>query len=81
MKKLMSVIVAAMFAVSTAFVAAPVGAQPKDEKPKAEQKKGDGKKKAEGQKAPAKKEGDGKKTQTQKKGDGKKKDEGKGTSK
>ncbi len=47
MKKLMSVIVAAMFAVSTAFVAAPVGAQPKEEKPKAEQKKGDGKKKAE----------------------------------
>ena len=32
MNKLLSVIVAAMFAVSTAFVAAPVGAQTKDEK-------------------------------------------------
>jgi type III secretory pathway component EscR len=32
MNKLLSVIVAAMFAVSTVFVAAPVGAQTKDEK-------------------------------------------------
>ena len=76
MNKLLSVIVAAMFAVgSTAFVASPVGAQTKDE-PKKEMKKGEGKKKAEKKmdgekKAAPKKDGEPKKTQ--KKGEGKKK--------
>jgi hypothetical protein len=61
MNKLLSVIVAAMFAVGSAAYVAPVGAQTKDEKAKKEQKKGEGKKKAE----------------PKKKGDGKKKDEAK----
>jgi hypothetical protein len=70
MKKLLSVIVAAMFAASTAFIAAPAGAQMKDE-PKKEMKKGEGKKKAE-----PKKKGEGKKkAEPKKKGEGKKKDE------
>ena len=50
MKKLMSVIVAAMFAASTAFVATPAGAQAKDEK-----KKADVSKMTDAQKAEAKK--------------------------
>jgi hypothetical protein len=73
MNKLLSVIVAALFAVSTtAFVASPVGAQMKDEKKtekKAEKKKGEPKKKGEG-----KKKSEGKKSEG-KKSDGKKKDE------
>jgi len=69
MNKLLSVIVAALFAVSTtAFVASPVGAQTKDEAKK-EQKKGEGKKKAEGKKS------DAKKSEGKKKAEGKKKDE------
>jgi hypothetical protein len=81
MNKLLSVMVAAIFAASTsAFVASPAGAQAKDEKAKMEKKKGEGKKKAEGAKKPAgekkpapKKSSEPKKTQ--KKGEGKKKDE------
>ena len=58
MKKLLSVIVAALFAVSTtAFVASPVSAQTKDEKVPA------AKKDAQKQKAPAKKPAEPKKTQ------------------
>jgi hypothetical protein len=68
MNKLLSVIVAALFAVSaSAFVAPDAGAQPKDE-PKKTQKKGEGKKKSEGKKGEPKKK-------TMKKGEGKKKDE------
>ena len=68
MKKLLSVIVAAMFAVSaTAFVASPVSAQMKDEKAPA------AKKDAQKKKAPAKKPAEPKKTQ--KKGEGAKKEE------
>ena len=74
MNKLLSVIVAAMFAVgSTAFVASPVGAQMKDEK------KMDKKKSAKGEaKAAPKKEGKAEKKKSEKapkKGEGKKKDE------
>jgi hypothetical protein len=50
MNKLLSVIVAAMFAASTAFVATPVGAQTKDEKAKT-----DASKMTDAQKAEAKK--------------------------
>ena len=77
MKKLLSVIVAALFAVSaTAFVASPVSAQMKDEKAPAKkeaQKKAPPKKEA-AKKAPPKKDAP-KKTQTQKKGEGAKKEE------
>ena len=54
MNKLLSVIVAAMFAVgSTAFVASPVGAQPKDEKKEKAEKKKAPEKKPAGEKKPA----------------------------
>ena len=68
MSKLLSVIVAAMFAASTAFIAAPAGAQMKDE-PKKEMKKGEGKKKKDGKPKPKKemKKGEGKKKEEQKK--------------
>jgi len=52
MNKLLSVIVAAMFAASTAFVALPAGAQTKDEK------KADAAKMTDAQKAEAKKKAD-----------------------
>ena len=78
MNKLLSVIVAALFAVSTtAFVASPAGAQTKDDKAKKEMKKGEGKKKAEGDKKAAAK-GDkaaAKGDKAAAKKDGKKKDE------
>jgi hypothetical protein len=78
MNKLLSVIVAALFAVSaTAFVASPVSAQMKDEKAPAKkeaQKKAPPKKEAQ-KKAPPKKEAAPKSTQTQKKGEGAKKEE------
>ena len=71
MNKLLSVIVAALFAVSTtAFVASPVGAQMKDEK-KTEKKAKSEKKAAEKKAAPKK---DGEKKAAPKK-DAKKKDE------
>ena len=76
MNKLLSVIVAALFAVSTtAFVASPVGAQTKGEDKKMEKEK----KSAKGEKKSApKKEGKAdkkKSTAAPKKGEGKKKDE------
>jgi Ni/Co efflux regulator RcnB len=74
MNKLLSVIVAALFAVSTtAFVASPVGAQTKDEK-KTEKKAKSDKKAAPKKDAAPKKEGD-KKAAPKK--DAKKKDEAK----
>src|SRR5262245_14535190 len=64
MNKLLSVIVAAMFAAvsASAFAASHAGAQMKDEKGKKEMKKGDDKKKSEGKKGEQKKKGEGKKS-------------------
>jgi hypothetical protein len=72
MNKLLSVIVAALFAVSTtAFVASPVGAQTKDDKKKTEMK--DKKKSEKGEKKAApKKEGKAAKKKSEKKDEMKK---------
>jgi hypothetical protein len=73
MNKLLSVIVAAMFAVSTAFVAAPVSAQTKDEKKAAAKSEKKAAPKKEGQKAKAAPKKEGAKAAPKK--DTKKKDE------